>query len=480
MNKPEKKKKRNGISMTKFEFIENTQRLRLGSCTLAIGLAVAFVGSAAWASTTTPALDAARVVASVMIAQQSPPPAPEKKPEVDEKEKRRLRELVRKNINSETLRELYQVGGSRTDRIIDETVADPPAGPDPITIAPVAPPTEKVEGPHIVFDTSVHNFGLVVTKTQLTCKFTFRNAGTQKLIIEKVNTGCGCTVANMPKQEFEPGEAGVIDITYDPKGTGPQNRSIQVLTNDAKQRVTTVALEANVLPLVEARPNTLQFGQVLAGETRTIELVIVGRDPDLTVESVTTNGPEITVKEVTDRIPTALIEPELPGRKIYDVTLGADADVGRVLKMITFQIKAGKQKGDPDKQIHQVNVNAFAAVKGELSVQPPFIRVRPLATNEPFDREAIITREGGKPFKILEAKVLNSTIEGVTVSVEPYEQDGADSAKGYKVIIRGNAGDTAKNFRGAVVVTTDMPKEKSIEIQFSGLVRPPVVPGAAN
>jgi hypothetical protein len=412
-----------------------------------------------------------RSITEIALAQTTPQ---DPKPVMDEAERERIRKMARDNA-AQTLKEIRELGSKPPERVVDIDVADPEdlevnAQPEPTPAS-----DEKVEGPHIVFDQSVHDFGLVMDKQELKCTFTFRNAGTQTLIVEKVNTGCGCTVANMPKQQFAPGETGSIEITYNPKGTGSQNRSIQVMTNDAKQRVTTVALNAHVLPLIEARPSTVQFGQVVCGQERKVEVVIVSRDPNMKIDSITTNGPEVTAKELPDREPVQLIEKDLPGRKVIEVTLSPDAPPGRVLKMITIQATAAKSDGKPEQ--HTLNVNAFAAIKGELSVQPPFIRVRPLAVNEPFDREAIITREGGQPFKILDTKILNSTLEGVTASVEPYE-NGA--AKGYKIVIRGKAGDTAKSFRGSVEVTTDMPKEPTVEIQFSGLVRPPVLPGTAN
>lgn len=420
---------------------------------------------------------ASRAATSVAVGQTTPQ---DPKPVMDEAERERFRKMARDNA-AQILKEIRELGSRPPEVVVDGKVdeeegveinPEPEQAPAPAP-APVA--EEKVEGPHIVFDESVFDFGLVMDKQELKCVFTFRNAGTQSLIIEKVNTGCGCTVANMPKQQFSPGESGTIEITYNPKGTGIQNRSIQVMSNDAKQRVTTVAINAHVLPVIEARPANLQFGQVVCGQERKMELVVVSRDPKMKIDSITTNGPEITAKEIIGREPTQLVEESLPGRKVIEVTLSPDAPPGRVLKMITIKATAAKPDGSPEP--HELRVNAFAAIKGELSVQPPFIRVRPLAVNEPFDREAIITREGGQPFKITGTKILNSTLEGVTAVVEPYE---SGNAKGYKIIVKGQAGDTAKSFRGSVEITTDLPKEPTLELQFSGLVRPPVLPGTGN
>lgn len=468
---------RNGIIMMKSainQTLKSLSGLRGGSWLVALVGACSLSVSPAGAAAADLA-HGATIAAHALLAQNQSPQTPKEK--VDEAERERARRMAKENAAA-ILKSIREQGGKPDQWHVDEAtdeegVAVINAAPE--EAPPAAPiPADAVKGPHIVFDEPTHDFGLVMDKVELKCVFNFRNAGTQTLIVEKVNTGCGCTVAQMPKQQFAPGETGSIEIAYNPKGTGSQNRAMQVLTNDALQRVTTINLKAHVLPVVDARPQTIQFGQVVCGQERKAELVIVSRDPNLVIESVTTNGAEIMAKEIPGRQPVQLVEPELPGRKVIEVTLSDDAPPGRLLKMITIKTRAAKTEGAAQ-EAHELRVNVFASIKGELSVQPPFIRVRPLAINEQFEREAVLMREGGQSFQIEKIEVVNSTLEGVTAVAEPYE---AGENKGYKIIIKGGASDKAKNFRGSVVVHTDMPKEPTVEIQFSGLVRPPIMPGA--
>ncbi|MBL8744923.1 MAG: DUF1573 domain-containing protein [Phycisphaerae bacterium] len=361
-----------------------------------------------------------------------------------------------------------------------EQVPESHDGVTPTTVAQATPPTAPQapigEGARLVFDSNSHDFGVVMGDTPLVCKFPFKNMGTGKLVINAVNTGCGCTVAKLAKQEFEPGEGDVIELTYSPKGAGKQQRSIQVASNDAQQPNMQIVISAQVVPLVEARPNTLQFGQVSIGEARTVQLVIVSRDPEMKITAVESNGPEI-VAEIAgpDVKPEVMVEPELPGVKIINVTLKDTAPVGRVLKMLTVKTLAAKEKGAAQ-EAQEIKVNAFAAVKGELTVNPQLIRVPPVVAGGDIEREAIVTRKDNKPFNITKVEIMDSTLPGLTATTEPYSEG---DLKGFKIKLKGKAGPSANNFRGRIVFTTDVEREESNDIQFSGIVRVPPPEGSA-
>ncbi len=349
--------------------------------------------------------------------------------------------------------------------------ADPaqPGPPQPVLTPGAVQPPQNVplsQAARIVFDTTQHDFGLTPDQKSLVCNFTFRNTGTEKLVITAVNTGCGCTAAKLPKYEFAPGEGSAIEITYNPKGAGKQSRQIQVMTNDASQPQVQLLISAQVIPDAEGRPSVVQFGEVRLGESRTLQLTIVSRDPNIQIKSVESNGPEI-VTVVTDKNPMELIEPELPGRKVIDVTLKDDANVGRVLRQLTVHTMMTK---DPAKgpEPHEIKVNVFASVKGELEVQPAFLRVAPMMPDDKFEREVVVWRQGGQPFEIKNAEVVNCLLPDVKVQTEKFDQG---DAKGYRVKVSGQAGKNPGQFGGMLVLTTDLPREPKVEIRLSGVVR---------
>lgn len=76
------------------------------------------------------------------------------------------------------------------------------------------------------------DFGKITEGQKLEVAYHFKNTGTKPLIISKVEPGCGCTVAETPKEPIAPGKEGIIKASFDSNGrVGPQHKSIFVSAN---------------------------------------------------------------------------------------------------------------------------------------------------------------------------------------------------------------------------------------------------------
>lgn len=66
---------------------------------------------------------------------------------------------------------------------------------------------------------SVHDFGVCHGDSIVRrCSFRLRNAGTEPLIINKIATTCGCTVADYDKEPVPPGGVAAIKVSYHGSG----------------------------------------------------------------------------------------------------------------------------------------------------------------------------------------------------------------------------------------------------------------------
>lgn len=94
--------------------------------------------------------------------------------------------------------------------------------------------TASLKAPKIVFKEDVHDFGKVERGPELQYNFKFTNKGNAPLIIERVQTSCGCTGATVgEKTEYKKGESGEIRVTFQTQGrSGQQEKSIVVFSND--------------------------------------------------------------------------------------------------------------------------------------------------------------------------------------------------------------------------------------------------------
>lgn len=105
------------------------------------------------------------------------------------------------------------------------------------------------EPPIIQPDEAVHDLGNIITDSQAIHTFYLSNVGGKRLLIQKVDTSCGCTVADVSKKSVAPGEVTALKVTLDTSiKLGKVKKKITVYSNDPKQPVLNLYLKAMVLP----------------------------------------------------------------------------------------------------------------------------------------------------------------------------------------------------------------------------------------
>ena len=107
---------------------------------------------------------------------------------------------------------------------------------------------EIIQGPGIEFVKDVHNYGDVEYAGNGTYTFTFKNVGTEALLITDAKGSCGCTVPTWSKEPIAPGKTGTIDVTYDTKRVGAISKSVTVTSNAVNTPIKVIRIEGNVLP----------------------------------------------------------------------------------------------------------------------------------------------------------------------------------------------------------------------------------------
>jgi len=100
--------------------------------------------------------------------------------------------------------------------------------------------------PQIEFDTAVFDFGTILQGEQVGTSFTFKNTGKADLIIQKVETSCGCTVPEYDRSPVAPGATGTIRVRFDSDNKeGAQYKTIKVKSN-CKDNIFELVLKGNV------------------------------------------------------------------------------------------------------------------------------------------------------------------------------------------------------------------------------------------
>lgn len=123
-----------------------------------------------------------------------------------------------------------------------------------------------------VFRETSHDFGRVKQGEVLVHEFVFKNDGDEPLIIERVETTCGCTAALLSEQKIEPGKEGRVKATFDTTGySGRLTRYVILVSNDFEKKRRELALTVNIeVPpsaKIELDQYNIDMGLSLEGES---------------------------------------------------------------------------------------------------------------------------------------------------------------------------------------------------------------------
>lgn len=144
----------------------------------------------------------------------------------------------------------------------------------------------------IRLDPVTHDFGEVRWGDTLKYTLHFVNTSRREVMIERVDTGCGCTVAEWSSRRLRPGERGSLMVQFNPTGfTGQVESAIQLYLYSFQQPVT-CHIRANVNPLFVPSPPIVDFEQVNPG-----------RQANATVVLRNTSGQQVKVTHIHSSAP---------------------------------------------------------------------------------------------------------------------------------------------------------------------------------
>lgn len=133
--------------------------------------------------------------------------------------------------------------------------------------------------PKAVFKAVAHDFGQVKQGDVVSHEFVFKNEGDAPLVVEKVETTCGCTAALVSEKTIGPGKEGRIKATFDTRGySGRLSRYLYVVSNDAENPRRELSVSADIQVPPSARIDidryNVDMGIVLEGEAPAAKIVI--------------------------------------------------------------------------------------------------------------------------------------------------------------------------------------------------------------
>jgi hypothetical protein len=169
--------------------------------------------------------------------------------------------------------------GGKKDKAKNEKQQQAPAKVEAKKEAPkeAAPAPSKAR---IQFDSNSHDFGTLDPDSQNECKFKFKNVGTEVLKIDHLQGTCKCTVPDLAKKEYAPGESGEVTVQFHaPKYQGATSQHITVFSNDSEKPRADLEIKAYVKLAVQINPDNLNLSLVDANQGA-VPITIASTDND--------------------------------------------------------------------------------------------------------------------------------------------------------------------------------------------------------
>lgn len=262
--------------------------------------------------------------------------------------------------------------------------AEAPKQPAGALAAATAPPP-------LQFDSMTHDWGRQTDVAPLKHTFKFTNISDQTVTIRSVTATCGCTVPQLTKKIYAPGETGEIEVSFNPKNRrGPQSKQVTITFDGDTYAPMRLDLSSHILPMLWVEPNRVLFQDNYKGTGGTQQVVVTARNPDFEITSMEGMEQYFSAKVIGSEVAE---EDGDQVRKItLEVTLDKEAPIGSHNTQLIFK---SNEPSWPEFKIF-----ATAIVVGELKADPPSALIRTQQPNTPFESLAIIETRNSKEFEI--------------------------------------------------------------------------------
>jgi hypothetical protein len=130
----------------------------------------------------------------------------------------------------------------------------------PQTEQATSEPVVEVPPPKIVVENPVHDFGDIDPGSSQSCKFEFSNQGQGVLNITRIQSTCGCTVPELEKKTYLPGESGFVSVAYHAgPHSGATSKHLYILSNDTENPKSQLTIKANVIEKISYEPKRFRL-----------------------------------------------------------------------------------------------------------------------------------------------------------------------------------------------------------------------------
>ena len=129
--------------------------------------------------------------------------------------------------------------------------------------------------------------------------YSFRNATAAPVTITQAVATCDCTLIDLAKKTYAPGESGVLVVRFDPTGrSGTVSRTISVVTDEPGAQPQLLKLTAELPEVLSFTPRDLSWAAGEKPEAKSLD-VLVNVPAGVELAAAWANQPDFKVELVT-------------------------------------------------------------------------------------------------------------------------------------------------------------------------------------
>ncbi|MBZ0171553.1 MAG: DUF1573 domain-containing protein, partial [Phycisphaerales bacterium] len=326
--------------------------------------------------------------------------------------------------------------------------------PPPETATPVGTLGE------IRFESLMHDFGDIWDHEKVTHKFEFSNVGAETLTVTDVRSSCGCTVPELTKKVYAPGESGEVTVIFNPANrSDKQHKVITVTTNSKTTPTARLTITSNVTKVLEIEPPISNMGRIFKNEEKGMKIHVIGSTPDFKA------WPAEVQPEDASMFHVEVVE----GSESRETDEGKRETVLRV--WIDKGLTVGRHAGSltiltNDKRRPELELRCVVTVIGDLQGRPPRFALGRLEPEQVYESSVRLVNRIAEPFKITKIESTGE-IDNLNIDFTPVEEGKFDA---YDIAVRGVAPGQSERILGRILVYTDMASEPMVELPIYGFV----------
>ena len=226
----------------------------------------------------------------------------------------------------------------------------------------------QVEKAEMTFAKGVYQFGTVKEDAEdVNIEFEFTNSGNSLLTISDVKSEKGIDITSWPKASVAPGEKGVINVVFHPKGNANRIYKKVTVYSNAKKPVETLSVVGNVTPIPGSVAD--KYRKSLGNEGLRLKntYVVLGNitnkdKKESTIEMINDSDKEMTLsfRNIPDHITVTASSEVLKAHQKGTITISYDAGLNKKAD--------GTQKWGAQNDRFYIVVNGLVNESGRNSV----------------------------------------------------------------------------------------------------------------